>query len=206
MGFHASEEIDIDEDVEDTEFEEDEEYISPVKTSPERFYSPHSRSTSDPFTRPSGAFVRRHTTSALPSIPAQTPVYNLPGFPSLNGVITELPHDAVQRFWDAFCRFQEDLSAYVRESRYERYESHCRAFWSSQSPQLVSHPLISGMISDAMAVSYDVSGPSSTPLTSESHVHSHGQAHRSASWWGRSSPPRGAARVHHGGLLPSAAQ
>ncbi|WWC73719.1 uncharacterized protein I206_107691 [Kwoniella pini CBS 10737] len=181
MDFRAeSQEIDEDmdeEDLEDSEEEDDPFSTSTIKRSPSSYdlrqftratSGNRSRATSinDSFSiRP--RFPRRHTTAALsgslipqrvPKMSSPTPVYNLPGFPTIADAGHLAGDQSLQDFWNSFCHHQEILMDSMRCTQLDQYELNCRTFWaglSHRSYQITSQSKVSSMISDAMAVTYD---------------------------------------------------
>ena len=131
MGFHPQHGIDFEgEDVDDTEIDDDEDSF-PVRRTPS---SVDIRSESMvglglgfgfaliavPMSRP-GTFGRRHTTSSMPFSSFEvTPVYNLPGFPSIADV-PSVPAQA-QAFWTAYIQHLELLAGYVRALHFDQFE------------------------------------------------------------------------------------
>ncbi|WVQ79199.1 hypothetical protein IAT38_001295 [Cryptococcus sp. DSM 104549] len=118
--------------------------------------------------RPRGAFLRRHTTASLSvsshqpfGESSQNPVFTLPTFPTLAMAAehgAEIPMEQLQGFWNSFCQHQEILVECVRGYHFDRYEMNCRTFWQSLPPaslQVCFHPVVSAIISDAMAATFD---------------------------------------------------
>ncbi|WVQ77706.1 hypothetical protein IAR50_007396 [Cryptococcus sp. DSM 104548] len=154
------------EDVDDSDEEEQKPFGS------YRSQQPRDRSTSInelfPTQRPKATFTRRHTTTSVPYAGSQrstsqshTPVFSLPGFPTL-GATAELGNEVsmenLQSFWNSFCQHEETIVECMRGYHFDQYEMSCRTFWSSLPPALVQvclHPVISGMITEAMLVCHD---------------------------------------------------
>ncbi|RXK36399.1 hypothetical protein M231_06365 [Tremella mesenterica] len=165
------------EDVDDTEFDDDDDVFSRIKRSPSSndlsnlFNQKTNRPTSlEMAQRPRSAFMRRHTTSTYPTIPSASaesnelsgpPLYTLPGFPSLQDVLNAAPHlpvETTQNFWSSFSHHLDILASCVRGLHFDRYELNCRTFWSNLSPaslQAASEQGISNLVSVGYAVAYD---------------------------------------------------
>ncbi|KAK4689434.1 hypothetical protein P7C73_g678, partial [Tremellales sp. Uapishka_1] len=177
MGFQSSlnhADIEMGDEEEDEDFDEDEEFTpGTIKKSPSsssmrsgNFSLSHDRTTSNDVPFQSKAvrapFARRHTTSALSPFTVeavQTPVYTLPGFPSVGQALgVGVPMETLKMFWDGFCRHQEILAGCTRSLQFDRFEMNCRNYWTSlvgPMRQCCEDVVISSMVSEALAVSYD---------------------------------------------------
>ncbi|WRT69674.1 uncharacterized protein IL334_006664 [Kwoniella shivajii] len=86
------------------------------------------------------------------------PIFNLQGFPTLADAGHLAQNLDLQHLWNSFCYHQETLVSCVRDMQFDRYEMNCRTFWSGlshESHQVCLQPVVSSLISDAMAFAYD---------------------------------------------------
>lgn len=74
--------------------------------------------------RPFVAMNRRHTTTSIPftSTFEAVPIYNLPGFPTFNGIDVGHLTASAKTFWQSFCQHQDLLAGYIRSFRFDQFE------------------------------------------------------------------------------------